>query len=166
MADYHLRRADRAITDEAELKGLLKTGIYATIAMAKGDEPYLVALNYGYDESGGCLYFHCAPVGQKLDFLAANSRVCATIIEDKGYLPGECEHLFSSLVLRGEMRLVEELAEKKHGLEILLHHLEKDPDPIRARNIENDESYKKVGILRMDIGQMTGKKFVHPAPSD
>ena len=74
-------------------------------------------------------------------------------------MSGECERRFASLVLRRRMRLVEELSEKKHGLEILLHHLETDPDPIRARDIKNDESYAKVGILRLDILSMTGKKL-------
>jgi len=57
------------------------------------------------------------------------------------------------------MGLVEELSEKKHGLEVLLHHLERDPDPIRARDIKNDESYAKAGMIRLDILSMTGKKL-------
>jgi nitroimidazol reductase NimA-like FMN-containing flavoprotein (pyridoxamine 5'-phosphate oxidase superfamily) len=157
MERYHLRRADREITGEEDLRQILVAGKYAIIAMARKDEPYIVTLSYGYDEPRACLYFHCALKGQKLDFLRDNKKVCATIIADGGYLPGSCEHLFSSLVIRGEMEAVAELGEKKHGLEVLLGHLEKDPDPIRARNIKDDTSYDKVSILRLRIGDITGK---------
>lgn len=58
----------------------------------------------------------------------------------------------------GQICVVEELPEKKHGMEILFHHLEDNPDPIRARNFENDVDYKKVNILRLDIEDITGKQ--------
>lgn len=158
MSEYHPRRKDKEITDEEELKGLLREGNFATLAFARGDEPYLVAMNYGYDEEGGALYFHCAKQGHKLDFLRANPAVCAQVLEDRGYLHEECDHAYSSLILRGKLREVVDLPGKKHGLEVLLHHLESNPDPIRARNIKNDASYDTVIILRLDIESMSGKK--------
>lgn len=159
MADYHPRRHDKEITDKGEMTRLLVEGKYAVIAMARGGTPYLVTLNYGYDKTANCLYFHCATKGEKLDFLAANSSVCATIIEDGGYLPGQCEHAYASLVLRGDLVAVAGLEEKKHGLAVLLDHLERDPEPILRRNISDDGSYDKVAILRLDIASIAGKKY-------
>ena len=157
MITFHPRRSDREITNRAELARILKGGKFAVIGMADGNEPYVVALSYGYDASPARLYAHCALEGLKLDFLARNENVCATVIEDHGYQEGQCEQLFTSLVIRGKMRLVTDLNEKKHGLEVLLHHLERDPDPIRARNIQDDRSYDKVGILCLDIESVSGK---------
>jgi nitroimidazol reductase NimA-like FMN-containing flavoprotein (pyridoxamine 5'-phosphate oxidase superfamily) len=158
MRHIHPRRTDREITDSSEIAGILKKGKYASIAMAVLNEPYIVTLNYGYDETAGCLYFHCALNGHKLDMLQANTKVCATVIEDGGYIPDHCEHVYASVVIRGEMSLVTALEEKKHGLEVLLRHLEKHPDPIRERNIRNDASYDRVGILRLSIHHISGKK--------
>jgi uncharacterized protein len=158
MGDYHLRRQDREIKDEAEIRRILKACRYATVAMAKGGEPYLVTMNYGYDEIGGRLYFHCALKGQKTDFLEANENVCASIILDGGYREGKCEHVYSSLIIRGTMGEADGLEDKKHGLEVLLRHQEKEPDPILARNISNDASYDKVAILRLSIREMSAKQ--------
>ena len=160
ISKFHPRRADREITDPAEHARILKAGKYAIIAMADANEPYIVTLNYGYDAPNARLYFHCAIEGLKLDILTRNENVCATVIEDHGYRVGECEHAFSSLVIRGKMRLVADLDDKKHGLDVLLRHLEPDPDPIRARNIKDDASYDKVGILRLDIEMMSGKQYL------
>jgi len=159
MASYHLRRKDRQISETEELEGLLKRGKFAVIAMSKDDEPYIVSLSYGYDAERRRLYFHCAKTGRKLDWLRANPRVCATILEDRGYVETECEHAYRSLVFDGSMQVVEEIEEKKRAIGILLAHLEKDPAPILARNIVDDASYDKVAVLRLDIGELCGKSY-------
>ncbi|HEX3043214.1 MAG TPA: pyridoxamine 5'-phosphate oxidase family protein, partial [Bacillota bacterium] len=156
MSPYHLLRTDREIVDPEEIRNILRNGKYATIAMAKDNEPYLVTLSYGYDESNDCLYFHCAFEGQKIEFIQHNPKACATIIVDGGYVKDQCEHVYSSLIIKGVMKIVDRLEEKKHGLEILLRHLEDNPDPIRDRHIKEDGSYDKVNILCLQIEEISG----------
>jgi uncharacterized protein len=158
MTQYHLRRPEKSITDPVELQEILFTGKYAVVAMSHQDTPYLVTMNYGYDPVRNVLYFHCAASGRKMDCLAQNSNVCATIIADYGYIEGECDHAFKSLVLFGTMRRILDLEEKKYALDILLQHLEPNPEIIRTRSLKDTASYSNVGILRLDIVQMTGKQ--------
>jgi uncharacterized protein len=159
MATYHLRRKDKEITDQGEIARLLKQGKYAIIALAKDNVPYIVTLSYGYDAEDGSLYFHCALQGRKLDWLSANARVCATVIEDLGYLENECEHAYRSLVIEGNLTKVDDLAGKKKALTVLLDHLESDPAPILKRNIMDDSSYDKVVILRLKADLIKGKEY-------
>jgi len=63
---YHMRRSDRGLTDPVEIEDLLAEGRYATIAFARGDEPYLVTMSYGLDAEGRCLYFHAAKGGPEV----------------------------------------------------------------------------------------------------
>lgn len=158
MRDYHPRRREKEIVDKAELNRLLKAGKYAVIGMANGNEPYVVSLSYGYDEANTCLYFHCAPVGEKIDYLNANPNACATIIEDRGYVKGKCEHVYSSLVIRGTIEILQSVEEKKRGLRVLVQHLEDDPDSIIDPYITGEQSYDQVSILRLKIASMTGKR--------
>ncbi len=160
MESYHPKRKRNEIIDDHEIQRLFAKGKYVTIAMAKDHIPYLVTLSYGYDTTNHCLYFHCANKGDKLDYIRANANVCGTIIEDHGYLETQCDHDYSSLVIRGQMIIVESLEEKKHGLNVLLHHLEKNPTPIFERNIKNDQSYAGVTILKLVIRSVIGKKYV------
>jgi hypothetical protein len=36
--------------------------------------------------------------------------------------------------------------------------LEDEPDIVREKSLKSDDDYKEVGILRLDITEMTGKK--------
>ena len=92
------------------------------------------------------------------EFLAANPRVCATVIIDGGYVDGKCEHNYKSVVIRGIMSLVTDGAAKSHGLGILLAHLETDPAPILEEQLPNPEAVAKVPVLKLDIEEMTGKR--------
>jgi nitroimidazol reductase NimA-like FMN-containing flavoprotein (pyridoxamine 5'-phosphate oxidase superfamily) len=153
-----MRRTEREIKDPDELDEVLSAGRYATIAMCQGEEPYVVTLNYGYDRAARALYFHCAREGLKLDVIAQNPTVCGTVVQDRGYIHGKCAHAYRSVVFWGEMRRVDDLDAKKHAMEILLDHLEDNPDPIRRKHLNETSAYERVGILRLDIGRMTGKQ--------
>ena len=80
------------------------------------------------------------------------------MIEDLGYRIDECEQAYRSVVLWGRMHIVEELQEKKHAIDVLLAHLEDDPQQVKEKSIKSEETYEKVGILRLDIEEMTGKQ--------
>lgn len=157
MAAYHLRKAEKAITDRDEIYRLLKLGKYMSIAVSHNDVPYIFTVSYGYDEAHYAIYFHSAAEGQKIDVIRRNPKACATIIEDQGYNKEKCEHYYNSLVIRGEIQIVDRLEEKKEGLGILLKHLEDHPDPIRQRNVADDRSYERVTILKLLISDISGK---------
>jgi nitroimidazol reductase NimA-like FMN-containing flavoprotein (pyridoxamine 5'-phosphate oxidase superfamily) len=158
MPKYHMNRKEKQITDPVVLNEILKQGKYVMIAMCRAKEPYIAALNYGYDENKNSLYFHCSLKGLKLDFIRHNPSVCATIIEDRGYKTGDCSQAYRSVVFWGKMHIIEDLEEKKHGINILLNHLEDNPDEIREKSLKSDDVYKEVGILRLDITEISGKQ--------
>jgi nitroimidazol reductase NimA-like FMN-containing flavoprotein (pyridoxamine 5'-phosphate oxidase superfamily) len=153
-----MRRADRAITDPVELDSILLRGRFATIAMCQDGEPYLVTLSYGYDEARNALYFHLATTGRKLDAIAADPRVCATIVIDGGYVAGECKHRYESVVLTGRMALVEDPDESRHGMRVLIEHLEDEPDDVWERQaLDREETWRRLGVCRLDLDEITGK---------
>ena len=152
-----MRRIEKEISSKEELLGILKSGKYTIISLCKENEPYIITLSYGYDESRHTLYFHCATEGQKLDFIKVNPYVCGTIIEDNGYEDG-CGQAFRSVVFRGRMEIVETLEEKKKGLEILINHLEKDPNPTKNKFLKKGNTYENLGMLRLDITDISGKE--------
>lgn len=158
MATYHVKRADRELTDAEALRSVLLRGRFVTIAMCHDGEPYLVTLSYGWDEAANALYFHTALQGRKLDAIAADPRVTATVIVDGGYEQGACKHHYESVVFTGRMSVVEDLAEARAGMRVLMNHLENDPDAVWERNhLDNDAMFDRMKIVRLDIDQLTGK---------
>lgn len=158
MRKYHLHnRPNRELAEKADIDRILKEGKFAVISMCRDNEPYIVTLSYGYDSENEILYFHCAKKGLKLDFLNSNINVCATVINDKGYVIDECGHEYESVVFWGDMQIVSDLQEKKNGMRILLHHLEEKDSIIRDKLLKSDEFYSKMEILKLRIKQIRGK---------
>lgn len=158
MQPYHLlNRPNRELTQATDINAILMNGKYAVIAMCRDNEPYVVTLSYGFDINKRSLYFHCATQGLKLDFLRCNKRVCATVIEDGGYVMDECGHEYKSVVMWGDMHIVTDLDEKKHGMEMLLFHLEEKASVQQEKLLKSDGFYSKMEILRLDIDQIHGK---------
>jgi hypothetical protein len=61
-------------------------------------------------------------------------------------------------VFWGEMFFIEDLEEKKHGIDVLINHLEKNPSKVKEKSIKSEQRYRHVGILRLDIKELIGKK--------
>jgi uncharacterized protein len=158
---YHVRRSDREITDQEELRSILEKGKYGIIALSRDDEPYAVTLSYGYDRAGNALYFHCAKEGQKIDFIRSNPRACLTVIEDDGFDADSCEHSYRSAVLHGRIFFVDEPAEMDLGIRLMIAQLEKkDPDRYLAKLKTGHKSYDNLGMIKFVIERITGKARV------
>ncbi|MFX1456433.1 MAG: pyridoxamine 5'-phosphate oxidase family protein [Promethearchaeota archaeon] len=157
MTIYHMRRNEKEITDKGEIFNIIKSGKYTSISLSKENEPYIITLSYGFDSNKNALYFHCAAEGQKIDFVKSNPYVCGTIIEDNGYKDG-CGQAFRSIVYRGTISIVKDIEEKKHGFDILIDHLEKNPEEVKKNLLKSEEVYIKPSILRLDISEMTCKE--------
>ena len=158
MARFHLRRTDRELTDPEALVSVLERGKFAAIAMCHDGEPYVVTLSYGYDEARNALYFHMATAGRKLEAIAADPRVCATVVMDGGYQKGGCKHRYESVVLMGRMSVVDDPEEARHGMRTLITHLEDDPDEVWERQaLDREETWNRLKIGRLDIEEILGK---------
>jgi nitroimidazol reductase NimA-like FMN-containing flavoprotein (pyridoxamine 5'-phosphate oxidase superfamily) len=158
MEKFHdLRRKEKEIKDSAEMKAVLAEAKYVTIAMCRNDEPYIVTLSHGYDEKKNAIYFHCARAGKKIEILSANNLVWGQAIIDRGYVDGHCDHLFSSVQFRGKVSFIEDEAEKRHALEIVIRQLASEPDKVMSTKV-TAASVAEVHIGRIDVDFLSGKK--------
>ncbi len=157
MPKYHLRRSEKAVKEQAELVDIIKKCKWMTMALCSGNRPYAVAINYGYDAEKHCLYMHCANDGYKLDVIRHNNACCASIVDDHGYIDGDCDHAYRSLHAYGTVTQVLDKAEIRHALKVMIEHLEPDPKPVMDRFFKTGNEDHVVGILRLDIRHLTGK---------
>ena len=157
MARYHMRKEEREIADVAAIEALLSEGVYATLAFARGSEPYLATLNYGYDAANRVLYFHSANAGLKLDFMRENPRVCGTVVKDRGYLQGQCEHAYSSVVFRGHVEFLETEAAKRNALGCMVDQTENDPESVRSRLLVKGRHFDGIMVFKVTIEEIAGK---------
>lgn len=154
---YHMRRTDKVLEGDEALFGILSRQKAMTLALCRGGEPYLVMVNYGFDLHSHSFYFHCAPTGKKIDFLRANPVVWGQVVEDLGYMEGQCDHAYRSVQFRGRAHFIEDFAEKKRALEIMIDQLEPDPGPVKARTL-TESAIRGVCIVKVRADFFTGKK--------
>lgn len=154
-----LRKAKRQIHDPARLEGILKQGRILHLAMSRQDQPYLVTLNYGYE--AGHIYLHTGLAGLKLEFLAANPRVCFQVISQWALSPGpvacawNCQ--YQSVVGFGRVEVLADEEERRQGLLAIVRQCA-GPGPHELR----DESLARAQVLRLRIEQLTGSARPNP----
>ena len=156
---FHVRRKDREITDPEMLRKVLKSTKYITIALCMDNEPYLVPLSHGYDEEKNCLYFHCANEGKKLVYAKTNNKVWGQVVQDYG-VTDECDYAYTSVHFSGKLFMIEDLNEKKHGIEVMVRQLSPNPEAKLAKI--KPEKLATTSMGRIDINSMTGKQHLNP----
>ena len=153
---FHMRRRDKEITNVKTMKKILKSTEFVTIALCKGDQPYLVSLSHGYDETHNCIYFHCATEGKKLTYLKANNIVWGQALLDYGYAEGECDHIYASVHFSGRVTLVDKIDEKLRAIQCMMKQIDRNPEALIAKL--DSEELKRIVIGRIDLNYMSGKK--------
>jgi nitroimidazol reductase NimA-like FMN-containing flavoprotein (pyridoxamine 5'-phosphate oxidase superfamily) len=160
---FHMRRADKQITDTEKMKDILESAKFVTIAMCMDNSPYLVTLSHGYDRKRNCVYFHGAKEGKKIKFLKANNKVWGQALNDLGYLRGKCNHLFETVQFSGQVTFLETLDEKREAIKCMIKSLEENPEQRTFKtNQVKDERLANTMFGRVDIELMTGKQTEKP----
>ncbi len=157
-----MRRMDRAIKDTKTMERVLSEARYVTLALSRENVPYLVSLSSFYDPDAGCVYFHCASEGRKLDYMRANPAVWGQVILDRGYVEGECNHLYATVMFEGRIEFANNITEKRRIMEFMFAQQEargpkrEGVDPHKVR-IANDAELKRTLVGKIVLGEMTGK---------
>ena len=151
-----MRRKDLEITDMGTLRKILRSVKYVTIALAMDQQPYLVSLSHGYDETNNCIYFHCANEGKKIDYLNANRMVWGQALLDGGYQEDECDHFFATAQFQGKVTFLKSVKEKQQAAELMIKQLNKKPKKMMTDT--TPEKLKTTSFGRIDIEYMSGKK--------
>jgi uncharacterized protein len=152
---FHVRRKEREITDIDEMRQVLKSTKYVTVALCMNNEPYLVALSHGYDQTQNCLYFHCAPEGKKLIYAKANPQIWGQAVLDFG-VTEECDYAYASVQFQGTFCLITDLNEKQHAMKILVRQVSLNPEAKLAKI--KPEKLDKTTMGKIAISYMSGKK--------
>lgn len=148
-----MRRKDREITDIALIEDVIRNSLVCRLGMSRNDQPYVVPLCFAYNDN--TLYFHSAGEGLKLEILQQNPNVCVEFDIDQEVIQGDkpCKWgmKYRSVIGFGKGSLVENLQEKKKGLDAIMQQY-------AGRSFEYVEAaIKSTVIIKVEIESMTGK---------
>jgi uncharacterized protein len=125
------------------------------IAMAAGDHPYIVPVNFAV--SGHHLYFHCAKAGKKIDMLRDNPSICFEVDIPGDLVNGDAAcswgMKYKSVIGFGRAYFIEGIGEKKKALDILMKKYSG-----RGSSDYADDALDKVLVIDVRIETMSGKQ--------
>ena len=153
-----IRRKDKEIVDEKMMISIIEKAIVCRVAMCWQGEPYVIPMNFGYQDN--YIYLHSARQGRKLDILRNNDKVCIEFDVDVELVQSQeaCKTSmkYKSLLIFGKAVILKDIAEKKKGLDIIMHHYYYHNSPSVFHYTE--DALEKVIIIKVKIEKMTGKE--------
>lgn len=156
-----MRQKKKEISDRQIIVGLLNAchvGRLGTIG--KDGYPMVKPLNFAYTE--GKIYFHSAKVGEKIEDIKRDNRICFEIDMPIAYVKGtadnpcRAEYLYRSVIIKGRAHIVEDERERL----LALKHLMEKYQPEGGYGEFPQEKLKITGVVRIDIEEMTGKQDI------
>ena len=150
-----MRRKNQALSRE-EAAAVLDRALSGVLALSGDDGyPYAVPISYVYD--GAKLDFHCAKSGHKVDALQRNPKASFCVVDQDQIVPAEYTTYFRSVIVFGQLRVMEEGPEKRAAVEKLaVKYAPEDTDAHREGVI--DRGWGALCVLEMQVDHMTGKE--------
>jgi len=149
-----MRRKDKAIVELAEIEEIVRKSLVCRLGLAEENRPYIVPLIFGFKDR--TLYFHSAPEGKKIEILRKNSKVCFEFDLDHEVLVDEkaCRWgmKYRSVIGFGKASFVEDLEEKRKGLDVIMQHYSRRSFAYPEPAVENTV------VIKVEIESMTGKE--------
>jgi nitroimidazol reductase NimA-like FMN-containing flavoprotein (pyridoxamine 5'-phosphate oxidase superfamily) len=150
-----MRRKDKEIQRKDLIEQVIVKAQVCRLGLCKNNMAYIVPVSFGYD--GESIYFHTATEGMKLNYIAANNRVCFELEHEVRVVPDEkeaCKWSFSfySVIGFGTVEEIIDAQRKVYALNQIMQHYS-------DRKWSFDENVlKKVRLWRISIEQITGKQ--------
>ncbi len=152
-----MRRKKQSLSKE-ECIDVLEKGTSGVLALCGNQmEPYALPISYVYENQK--IYFHCAKKGYKLDLIQENSHVSFCVIDQDVVVPEKYTTYFKSVIVFGNIRMLEDDKEKQHAIETLAIKYSPD-ESIQSRQEEIEKYWKTLCLLELDIKEMTGKQAI------
>ena len=143
------------ITDQTIIEEILSKSDICRLAMVDGDQPYMLAFNYGYRD--GKIYIHCAREGRKIDVLKQNNRVCFEIEQGVELVKHKkaCGWAtrYRSLVGYANVEILTGFVEKEDALKVIMVHNGAEGEI----NFE-EKAVNATAILKLNITEVVGKQ--------
>ena len=151
---HGMRRKDKAIDELAEIEQIVRRSLVCRLGLSEKNRPYIVPLSFGFRD--GTLYFHSAPEGKKIEILRKNSKVCFEFDLDHEVVADKegCKWgmKYRSVIGFGKASIVQDIQEKKAGLNAIMEHYSGGTCGYPEAAIHNTL------VIKVEIKSMTGKK--------
>ncbi len=142
------------ILETEKIEGIIARAKVCRLGLSDGNQPYVIPMSFGYHDK--TLYFHTGKKGKKMQILKNNNRVCFEMEVGLEIIPSDnpCKWnmLYESVVGYGRAFILEDSAEKRKALDVIVGHY-------GAKPMEYDEKrVKGLAVIKVEIDTVTGRE--------
>jgi len=156
-----IRRAKQA-KDDAWIKAFLHRVHYGSMATVHDGQPFIVTRNFVYDQAAHAIYLHGAVKGRTYENVQADKRICFSVSEMGQLLSAKSAVNFgveySGVVVFGRANIVTDIAEARHGMQLLLDKCFPHLQPGEDYKPATDSDLRNTAVYRIDIESWSGKE--------
>ena len=151
-----MKKSEREIINKELIEQIMANAQVCRLGLCKDNRPYIVPVNFGYD--GARIYFHTAREGLKINYFAANNRVCFEVEQNVKIVPNADEACkwatcYSSVIGFGTVEEIVDPTGKIAALnQIMMHYSNKKWE-------FSGQAVAKTRLWGIVIEEMTGKQF-------
>ena len=161
---HEVRRADRAVEDEAWIADLLARAPVGALATVHDGQPFQNINLFAYDGESKAIFLHTARYGRTQANVDADERVCFSVAEMGRLLPADEALEFSveyaSVTVFGRARLVTDAEEGKRGLQLILDKYAPHLRPGVDYRPTTDAELARTAVFKVEIDSWSGKRKV------
>lgn len=162
LPNHHVRREDRAVTDEDWIRALLHRAPFGALATVNNGQPFINSNLFVYDEEKHVIYMHTARVGRTRANVEGEQKFCFSVSEMGRLLPAdealEFSVEYSGVTIFGRVAIVTDEAEARYGLQLLLDKYFPHLQPGQHYRPITLEELKRTSVYRLEIEQWSGKQ--------
>ncbi|ADZ09931.1 pyridoxamine 5'-phosphate oxidase-related FMN-binding protein [Methanobacterium lacus] len=152
-----MRRSEKEIKDIKIIYKILNEADVCRVGFSKANKPYVVPMNFGFDESH--IYLHSSVEGKKMEILKENKNICFEVDVKseivKSEKPCNWGMHYMSVMGFGTAELIEEPEEKIRALDIIMDKY--DPEGLNSYEYL-ESSLKRTAVIKLNITELTAKK--------
>ena len=148
-----MRRFKQQLTEEECDKILReqKRGVLAVLGDA--DYPYAVPMNFVYEN--GCLFFHSAKEGHKLDALRKHDKASFNVLSEGELTADGWSYSFRSVTVFGKLREITDESEKNEKLRLLGQKYFPTAEMVESDIQKNTH---RCAVIELRIEHLSGKR--------
>ena len=160
MSNFRPMRRHRQQLSQKESISIIERATSGTLALL-GDEdyPYAVPISFVYHD--GCLYFHSAVEGHKIDAIRRHDKASFCVIDQDDVHGEQYTTFFRSVIAFGHISIIENEDEKIAAARMLGNRY--NPNHDEALKKEMEKGLHRMVMLRMNIEHLTGKEAIELA---
>ena len=154
-----MRRHRQQLSQEESIS-IIERATSGTLALLGDDDyPYAVPISFVYHD--GCLYFHSAVEGHKIDAIRRHDKASFCVIDQDDVHGEQYTTFFRSVIAFGHISIIENEDEKIAAARMLGNRY--NPNHDEALKKEMEKGLHRMVMLRMNIEHLTGKEAIELA---